>query len=216
MPKDDIVLLHGLGRNAQFMGNMAKQLTLSGYQVHNIDYPSTGYAIEELADRLNLQFPVASARPLHIVALSLGALLAHCYIKKYRPANLHRVVALGPPYHGSPIIDRLGKYRWFQRLYGPAALQLNTKQGGFAKRFGPADYELGVIAGDRSLWIDKYFANYWLKKPNDGKVEVASTRILGCRDHIVLHVNHVSFPNFPEVIEQTIYFLQHGYFKIIK
>lgn len=212
----DVVLLHGLGRNSSVMAKMAQHLALQGYRVANLDYPSTRYCIETLVDdyiapRITA-FRTDASRPLYLVAHSLGAIIAHVYIKKYAPQHLGRVVTTGPPYHGSAVIDHLGKYRWYQALHGPAALQLTTQESGICHRLGAVDYELGVIAGNRWFFVDWFFARYWLRQPNDGKVEVASTHISGCRDHLILPVDHVFFPTYPAVIHQAVYFLQHGYF----
>ena len=214
MTESTVILIHGLGRTSQIMAKMADYLQSQGYRVHNIDYPSTRYTIEELTDQLAQQIAQRQvvAQPLHFVANSMGALILHCYIKQYRPENLGRVVALGPPYHGSVIIDHLGKYRWYQKLHGPAALQLTTGPQGICHRLGPATYELGVIAGDRYFILDWFFAKFWLAQPNDGKVAVASTYIEGYRDHIVLPVNHVFMPEFPSVIHQSACFLRDGHF----
>lgn len=211
----EVVLLHGLGRTKQAMAKMARYLELSGYQVHNIDYPSTEYPIETLVDQVAQQIALLrkdSSRPLHFVVLSLGSIIAHLYIKKYRPENLGRIVALGPPYHGSVIIDHLARYQWYQKLHGPAALQLTTQPQGICHQLGAADYELGVIAGNRYFFADWFFAHCWLKPPNDGKVEVASTYITGCRERIILPVNHVLFASYPIVIQQACHFLNYGNF----
>lgn len=210
-----VVLLHGLGRNSQIMAKMAEQLTADGYRVLNLEYPSTLYPITELVDWIAPQiqaFNIDTNYSLYFVGHSLGSLITHFFIKKYRPPNLNRVVALGPPYQGSAIVDHLSQYNWYKKIYGPAALELTTRAEGICHRLGRVDYELGVIAGDRWYFLDWFFAKYWLKQPNDGKVAVASTRIEGCRDHIVLPVNHVFFPTFPEVLQQTAYFLDHGTF----
>ncbi len=210
-----VILLHGLGRTPQIMAKMADYLQSLGYRVHNIDYPSTRYSIEELTDQIAsqvIQKEIAANQPLHFVGHSMGALIIHHYIKQYRPENLGRVVALGPPFHGSPIVDYLGKYLWYQKLHGPAALELGTGLQGICHRLGSATYELGVIAGDKWFFLDWFFAKFWLAQPNDGKVTVASTHIEGCRDHIVLPVNHVFMPEYPSVIHQSACFLKHGQF----
>lgn len=196
------------------MVKMAKQLAAEQFQVYNLDYPSTSFPIAKLVDIVADLFPknLHQQRTLYIVGLSLGAIITHLYLKKYQPNNLGRVVALGPPFHGSPIIDHLGRYQWYRQLHGPAALELTTLSSSICHQLGPADYPLGVIAGNRYHWVDTFFANCWLKKPNDGKVEVNSTRIEGCQDHIILPVNHIHLPQYPEVIKQTIFFLKNGIF----
>jgi triacylglycerol lipase len=212
----DVVLLHGLGRTAQIMTAMDGRLVHEGYRTYNLDYPSTRYPIEALADQIAGQLQALRPDPhrvLHWVVHSMGALVAHFCIQKHRPLHLGRVVALGPPYHGSAIIDHLAKYRWYEALHGPAALQLTTQPQGICHRLGSIDYELGVIAGDRYFFTDWFFSHYWLQRPNDGKVEVASTRVAGYRDHLVLPVNHIFLPQYPIVTQQAAYFLAHGHFQ---
>lgn len=211
-----LILLHGLSRSYHAMAKMADHFEALGYRVRNIDYPSTSYPIETLLERvapLIQEFNSNQLSSLNFVGHSLGSILIHFYIKKYRPRNLGRVVALGPPYHGSEIIDHLGKYRWYQKLHGPAALELSTFPSGIFPRLGEVDYELGVIAGNRYIFFDWFFAKFWLKHPSDGKVTVASTEIPGYQDRIILPVNHVFFPSYPEVIQQSAFFLVHGVFK---
>lgn len=212
----DVILIHGLGRTARIMDKMADYLTSEGYQVYNLDYPSTQYSINTLVDHIAAQIVQCRTDPsrqLNMIAMSLGSILIHLYIQKYRPEQLGRVVALGPPYHGSEIVDHLKKYTWYQKIYGPAGLELTTEAEGIWHRLSAVDYELGIIAGDRWIFFDWFFSRFWLPRPNDGKVSVASTRIKGYRDHIVLPVNHVFMPHFSCVIRQAAWFLKQGCFQ---
>ncbi len=199
------------------MAKMAKHLQSQGYHVANLDYPSRYFSIEVLTEQIAeriAQFRQHLERPLHIIGFSLGSIIAHFYIKKYAPVNLGRVVALGPPYHGSAIVDHLAKYSWFEKFYGPAALELSASPSGIFSRVGVVSYELGVIAGNKWIFFDYYFAKYILETPNDGKVSVASTRIEGCQHYIEMPVNHEFMPEFNTVIEQTSYFLSQGHFQV--
>ena len=45
---------------------------------------------------------------IHLVGYSLGALLVRGYLEQTRPKNFGSVVMIGPPNHGSEIVDALG------------------------------------------------------------------------------------------------------------
>jgi hypothetical protein len=51
-----------------------------------------------------------------------------------------------------------------------------------------------------------------LPEPNDGKVSVASTRIDGMDDFLVVENSHHYITESDTVIRNTCYFLQHGMF----
>ncbi len=199
------------------MLRMAEKLTAEGYQVINLSYPSTSYPIESLVDIVAKEIfelcPFDPNRKLHFVAHSMGAIVLHELIKKYRPQNLGRVVALGPPYRGTPIIDRLRNFWLYLKYNGPAALQLGTDGFGIYHQLGKANYDLGIIAGDKWLFFDWFFAKFWLPSPNDGKVAVSSTYIDGYKDHIILPVDHAFMAKNPLAIQQTLHFLEQGAFQ---
>lgn len=199
------------------MLRMAEGLTDAGYQVINLSYPSTTYPIEILVDIVAKEIfklcPYDPSRKLHVVAHSMGAIVIHELIKKYRPQNLGRVVALGPPYRGTPIIDKVRNFWLYLKYNGPAALQLATDGLGISHQLGKVNYELGIIAGDRYKFFDWFFVQFWLPSPNDGKVPVSSTYIEGFKDHITLPVDHAFMPKNPKVIQQTVHFLEQGAFQ---
>ena len=136
------------------MQPLASYLEDRGYRVVNIGYPSTEHPVEWLtgyvAGKIE-QYPQTQGARLHFVGHSLGGIVAHSYLKTSRPPNLGRVVMLGPPNGGSEIVDALGGTWLFRKIYGPAGRQLGTGTGSAPNRLGPVDFELGVIAGSRSL-----------------------------------------------------------------
>ena len=206
-----VVLLHGLARTPKHMRPLETALRNNGFEVINIKYPSRKYSIEVLTDKIQLQLSdrlLLKNTPVHMVGYSMGGLLARAWIHRYRPERLGRVVQLAPPNHGSEVADFFKQNWLFRTFYGPAGQQLGTKVN-LQLLLGPVDYELGVLAGNRS--IDP-FSSWLIPGADDGKVSVKSTRVLGMRAHRVLPVSHTFFPRHAEVHRQTVHFLLSGTF----
>ncbi|MEJ1971551.1 MAG: hypothetical protein WDM96_03275 [Lacunisphaera sp.] len=106
-------------------------------------------------------------------------------------------------------MDRLGDLALFSAINGPAGRELGTAADSLPNRLGPVHFELGVIAGDRSInWINSLM----IDGPDDGKVSVARTRVAGMKDHLVLHATHPYLMKNKQAIAQTIQFLRQGQF----
>lgn len=208
---DYVVILHGIARSSVHMKPMADYLQAQDYDVVNLDYPSTKYTLEELTERIHerLAIRLTEDKPVHFVGYSMGGLVVRALIHSYRPAKLGKVVLLGVPNHGSEVADFL-KNNWLYKIfYGPAGQQLTTNNKETEKRLGSVDYELGVIAGNSS--IDP-ISSYIIGGDDDGKVSVASTKVDGMKDHIVVRASHTFFPGNKEAQRQVAYFLKHGMF----
>jgi pimeloyl-ACP methyl ester carboxylesterase len=190
---------------------MSQVLADAGYDVVNHDYPSTRHGIEQLTERALDdalgQLPVEAS--VHFVTHSMGGILLRHYLAHRSIPHLGRVVMLGPPNQGSQVVDRLSGWPGFRLINGPAGMQLGTTDHGIARRLPAADFELGVIAGTRSV---NPLLSMLLPGPNDGKVTVASTRLTGMKDHLEVAATHPMMMNHPQVIRQTLYFLRHGRF----
>lgn len=208
-----VILLHGLARTKASMAKMERRLGAAGFGVLNVGYPSRRLRIEEIA---GTRLPAAvaecrrkGARKIHFVTHSMGGILVRCYLESERPPELGRVVMLAPPNGGSETVDRLKDHFFFKWLNGPAGRQLGTDAESLPLRLPPADFEVGVIAGDRSInWI----LSTMIPGPDDGKVSVARARLAGMTDFIVIHATHPFIMNHRAAIRQTIFFLKTGAF----
>lgn len=211
---DCVVLLHGLARSAMSMNPMQRALEDEGFETANIDYPSRDYTIEELA-QIAIPKGLDECRAkdgigrIHFVAHSLGGILLRQYLSQNEIAGLGRVVMLGPPNQGSAAVDELRGVPGFDWLNGPAGLQLGKGEESLPLKLGPAAFELGVIAGNRT--IDPITSSV-LDNPDDGRVSVEDTKLDGMTDFVVVEHSHAFMMRMRRPIELTIRFLNSGSF----
>ena len=195
------------------MQPLAEALHEVGFSTANVDYPSQAGSVEVLAPMaVNTglaECRQAGARRIHFVTHSIGGILLRYAHESSPIPDLGRVVMLAPPNHGSEVIDVTRDWPTTEIFAGEAGLQLGTDSDSIPTMLGPVDFELGVIAGTGSI---NFFMSAMLPGPNDGKVSVASTRIDGMDDFLVVENSHHYITESETVIRNTIYFLQNGVF----
>lgn len=209
--EDCVVLLHGLWRTDNSMNRMEKSLAEASYRVQNIEYESTEEPVDVLAGKA-VEAGVEACgdtAAIHFVTHSMGGILVRQYLEHEDIDRLGRVVMLGPPNQGSEVIDRYADWPGFEWFSGPAGLQLGTGEASVPRALGPADFDLGIIAGNRTI---NPILSQSLPGKDDGKVSVESTRVEGMNDHLEMPVNHVFMMRDKDVIEQVLFYLENGFF----
>lgn len=215
---DCVVLLHGLARTSSSMDTMRDALVDDGFEVINVDYPSRDHTIEELSSfavnaGISACRDIDELKNIHFVTHSLGGILVRQYLAGDEIPELGRVVMLGPPNQGSAAIDKLGNVPGVSWVNGPAGRQLGTGKNSVPLALGPADFDVGIIAGNRS--IDPVTSAV-LKNPDDGRVTVEETKLEGMSDFVVVDHSHAFMMRMTLPIQLTIRFLRTGSFGAVK
>jgi hypothetical protein len=208
-----VVLLHGLARTAASMQTLESTLSNAGYRVANIDYESRSASIEDLAiptiDAGLDACRANNATIIHVVTHSLGGILLRYYLTEQPIPELGRSIMLAPPNQGSEAVDALRDVPGIGWILGVAGYQLGTDADSLPRQLGPVTFDVGIIAADRSL---DPISSMWLPNPDDGKVSVASTRVDGMSDFLVVSHTHASLMDADIVQRQVLYYLQHSKF----
>lgn len=193
------------------MNKLAKTLQAQGYRVLNYSYPSFTHSLPELAENTISQLlaKCPSDQPVHFVTHSMGGILVRCYLAQHKIENLGRVVMLGPPNQGSELVDILAKLDTKQYFSKQPIMQLGTKQDGFTQQIGKADFELGIIAGKRSV---NPILSLFLAGRDDGKVSVKNTKLTGMQAHLTMPVTHPFMMKNRKAIKEVLHFLDKGEF----
>lgn len=209
---ETVILLHGLTRSSTSMNKMAKALRTEGYQVINVDYPSTTATIEELTVQVfkSIEPQLKDSETIHFVTHSMGGIILRQYLQEHDIHNLGRVVMLAPPSRGSEVTDKLGSIFLYKWINGPAGNQLGTETSSLPLRLKAPIFELGIIAGDRSI---NPILSMLIPGPDDGKVSLARVKPESYTDYRQVHATHPCMMRNNAVITETKYFLKHGAFE---
>ena len=195
--KQAVILLHGLAAHRLVMVRLSKFLNDHGYETSNWGYRSIRGSIESHARAFQKQLDelVCNGRheAVHIVAHSMGGIIARRVLGLSRPENLGRLVMLGPPNRGSHVARKLSR-----PLGGicPALRELSDSHDSYVNQLGePGDIEYGIIAAAA-----------------DRVVKLPSTFLDGQSDHIILPGHHGLLPWRRDTAMQVIHFLRTGKF----
>ena len=198
-----VVLLHGLWLPAISMRWLARRLADAGFAPEYFAYPTVTGGPEAAVPSL---VTLLQRGETHVLAHSLGGLVALRALQLHPEVPVRRVVCLGSPLCGSAAATGLSRRPLAAASLGRSA---DLLQRGCGRWDGAA--EIGVIAGNRPLGLGRYFGR--LEGPSDGTVAVAETRLAGLADHIVIPASHTGLLFSAEAARQATAFLQHGQFQ---
>lgn len=232
-----VVLLHGLNRGAQSMSAVQRALQGEGRKVVNLDYPSAGHGIAELAvwlhdallergitcgdrtadesgsDNLGADAWGTDNWGVDFVTHSLGGIVVRALHAQFPQVVLRRVAMLSPPNQGSEVVDKLGHWfltkALFRSITGPAGLELSTRADSVPNMLGAVDFETGVVAGNVSL---NPLYSWLIPGEDDGTVAVRRMRVEGMSDFIAVRASHTFIMHNADAIHQACHFLAHGCF----
>ena len=116
---------------------------------------------------------------------------------------------LGPPNNGSEAVDKLKNVPGYKFINGPAGMQLGTGVQSIPQSLGEADFEVGIIAGTRSINL---LLSMLIPSTDDGKVSIESAHLKNEKDFIDVPVSHPFLMKDDQVIENVIRFIKYGKF----
>ena len=201
-----VVVVHGLWLTGGAMTVLRARFERMGYQARSFSYPSVHEDLSNNAAQLFAFVQTLKAETIHFVDHSMGGLLVLQMLKEHRDSRIGRVVLAGSPYQDIQAVKNLMRNAFTQSVVGKSISQWLTQ----AKPDVAAHYEVGVIAGDRSMGLGRLVTH--LPKPNDGTIIVDETEVPGAKDSIVLHVTHSQMLFSAQVAEQAAHFLEMGRF----
>jgi pimeloyl-ACP methyl ester carboxylesterase len=214
-----VVLLHGLAAprwSMRLLGGYLRKHT--GCEVFNVEYASTRESIDDHAHSLaRVLHSLAGIDEISLVGHSMGNIVIRRYlagdadpVSGWRPdPRIRRVVMIAPPNHGSITALRWSDKTLFKKVFGKAGRQLGVDWKDLEGRLATPPMEFGIVAGGRGN--DRGFSR-GVPGDDDGRIAVATTRLAGASDFVVVPMLHELIANDPRVLDYTLHFLQEGCF----
>lgn len=198
-----VVVLHGLWMTGLTTQWFAGRLRAAGFSPEIFSYHSIvggpDAAVPRFAKRLR------EGGDTHLVAHSLGGLIALEALAGEPDLSVSRIVCLGVPLCGSGAAAGLA--RW------PAASLWLGRSADLLRRgcvTWPDSVEVGMIAGTVPRGFGVLVAQFG--DANDGTVSVAETQTPALADHIVIAASHSGLLFSSQAAEQAVSFLNEGRF----
>lgn len=181
---ETIILIHGLWMRGLVMLPQQRWLRAEGFAVRRFSYPSWRCGLADNVRRLSRFVRETPGDIIHLVAHSLGGLVALKMLSQEADARIRRTVLMGTPYAGCHCAITLAALPGLGALVGATFADWFT----LPRPALPTALEIGVIAGTRPVGFGRLIPG--LASPNDGMVGVGETHIAAARDSIALDVSH--------------------------
>ena len=214
-----VLVLAGLGDARMRADGMVKFLRDgSKYLVECVAYPTLCEEVGRHAQSLDsVVRHLDGVDEINFVGYSLGNLVIRRYlgdqtnlaISRKPDRRIKRIVMIGPPNQGAELAEKLGDNPAFIAVFGASGQQLGRRWEELKPTLATPACEFGIIAGGRG---DGRGYNPLLNGDNDGIVTVASTRLAGARDFVLVGELHTLLLHSASVRDRTLTFLEHGYF----
>jgi pimeloyl-ACP methyl ester carboxylesterase len=201
-----VVLQHGLWRSSWALLRLQRTLEAHGFEVWNLDYPSTTARIEDHAARLHdgveAVFAKGPVDELSFVGHSLGGLVIEEYLRSPKARKPVACVYIATPHRGAMLCDLRKNWFLFRLAMGSkAALQLSPGDP-FHQQPLPLAGISGAIVGDLGD------CNRSIPGHDDGTVAVGEAALPGALATVTLPCGHTALAYDPETARQVLTFLR--------
>ena len=181
---ETVILIHGLWMGGFVLLPHQRWLREDGFTTHRFSYPSWRKSLDDNVRLLSRFINETSGSTIHLVAHSLGGLVALKMLSRETDPRIRRLVVMGTPYVDCHCGITLAETPLLAPLVG------RTFKDWFSQPHPvlPTVLEIGVIAGIRPVGLGRLIPG--LEQPNDGVIAVRETRIAEAKDSISLDINH--------------------------
>jgi len=209
--KEVVILLHGLDHKGSTMEQLGQKLFEEGYAVCSQHYSSVHHSLEVQSGYLAnaiAKTQQSGYSKVHVLTLGVGGLIARYYLQHISLPGEGAVIMLDPPMNGINHADQFGRYRWFKKIKGPAAINLSTNSKILSNQLSPIRSDVGIIT--TSIKPDPRFS--FLFQDRSAK----TLSMLSLTPPETQRVNRQKNPtltlNSQRVFQQIQYFLNHQVF----
>lgn len=181
-----VVIVHGLWMGAWQMRPLKNALIRANFRCYRYHYASALVPYQQNQDGLERLIEQRIGKACHIVAHSMGGLLALDLLTRRPELCAGHVVCLGTPINGSQVIKKMQRTP-FKTVLGHASAPLLKGITTGVQNF-PGPIKVSLLAGTRSLGGGKLLARF--NGENDGSVGIEETQADWLSHHERLNLSH--------------------------